>query len=208
MIGDAQGDPEMDRIIMRFSLVFALAALGCATQPPPAGSDLVTSGDYTRLVENHTDTTKSYDGFMNILDISATELTSAVQLAQVDQYARVYQWNPEQYRNEKEKVRADFPKQTEIFLSFFVPDRKHDDLEKSHSKWKIFLDVGDKRYEGKATRVKGLLAELQILYPHHTRWHTAYRLTFPVPVTQVETQPTRLVLTGPVASANLDFNRK
>jgi hypothetical protein len=196
--------------LKRLPVFFALVCLvwsgtACVPTRPDPRLNLISESDYQDIVAKNTQSTKSYDGFMNILDISATLLTPAVLGGQADHNARVFQQTPEQYQSEKTKMLADTGKQTEIFLSFFVPERKHDDLNKNNSKWKIFLDVDGRRYDGKATRIKALLAELQSSYPHHTRWHTPYKLSFPVPAAQVEKSGAKLILTGPLGSATLDF---
>lgn len=161
--------------------------------------------EYFSLVKDNTQSKELYNGFMNILNFSATLMKSNLSRAQVDQNARIYQWNPDQYANEKSKVESQMTKSTHIFLSFFVPERKHDDLHKSGTKWKIFLDVAGRRYDGTATKMKILLSEAQSLYPHHTRWQTPYIVSFPVPTSLVDAGNAKLTITGPVTSSTVDF---
>ena len=187
-------------------LVIFLFLASCATTGENPELKLISRGQYENTVESSTKNAKIYDGFMNLMDVSGTLLNSRVTNAQLDQNARIYQWSTEQYQLEKSKIEADLQKQSDVFLSFFVPEKKHDDLNKTTTRWKIFLDAGGRRYEGKATRVKTILAELQFLYPHHTRWSTPYKITFPVPMVLIEKQNLKLILTGPVGSASLDFS--
>lgn len=196
----------MLHLILRHLILIALGVLmgACATQTLDRVPALISESEYQHIVSQNTKGDKVYDGFMNVLDLSATLLTSQVLSAQAEQNARMYQWTTEQLVSEKQKSLGQ-NQQTEIFLSFFVPERKHDDLQKANSKWKIFLDVAGRRVEGRATRIKALLAELHSLYPDHTRWHSAYRLSFPVPRALVETNGASLTLTGPVASTKLEF---
>ena len=194
---------------MRYiALAFCLAGVlsGCVTTHPDPRLELISESEYHDVIEKSTQSTKLYDGFMNVLDMSGTLLNSRVLSAQTDHNARVFQWNPEQYQAEKTKALVDVSKETVIFLSFFVPERKHDDLQRATTRWKIFLDVNNRRIEvGKVTREKGLLVEVQALYPHHTRWHSAYKLIFPVPVADVEKSGAKLTVTGPVGSASVDY---
>lgn len=195
---------------MKAIIVITLLILtSCASQfHNPNNIPLRPESDYYSSVEKNTSKKQIYDGFMNTMDISATLLTSDVQRLQVEQNARIYQWNQDQFNNEKSKVESEMTKTTEVFLSFFVPERKHDDLNKTSTKWKIFLDAGGKRVEGKATKLKILLSEAQTLYPHHTRWGTPYKLTFPIPTAISENGTAKLTLTGPVGSTTFEFQLK
>jgi hypothetical protein len=92
-----------------------------------------------------------------------------------------------------------------MFLSLYTPERKHDDLHKNKTLWKIFLDSQGRRYEGKAVKIKLLTNEIQAMYPEHTRFATPYLVTFPVSTKSVDGQPTKLTLTGTVSSVSLDF---
>lgn len=167
--------------------------------------NLISSSDYFSTVEDYTETKKEYDGFYQTLELSGTLLNTKVSRAQVDQKARLYQWSPEQYANSKSEVEGSLSRETKVFVSLFVPERKHDDLGKPKSLWKIFLDVGGRRYEGKAEKMKAVLADVQSLYPHHTRFSTPYMVTFPVPASMVENAESKFTMTGPVSSTALEF---
>lgn len=178
---------------------------GCATTYENTTLPLVSDSEYYNAVQNYTESKQIYDGFVNVLDFRATLLNTKVSRYQVDHYARIYQWDETNYQNEKSKTETKLSKQTDLFLSFFVPERKHDDLAKYNTKWRIFLDVGGKRFEGKAQKLKTIMAEVKSLYPDHTRWSTPYVVTFPVPTSQIEGSEAKLVLTGPIGSATVDF---
>lgn len=187
------------------TLAIFLSVTGCSSMHANPNLTLMSRDETENAVDQFTVNQKVYDGFMNRLDISATLQNSKVTSALIDESARVYQWTPEQYEKEKAQKLQDMTKSTEVFLSFFVPERKEDDLHKNTTKWKLYLDVGGKRYEGKASRVKTQFSELMVLYPHHTRWGTPYRITFEVPVSQVETSLSRMTITGPPGASNLEF---
>lgn len=181
--------------------------LGCASTYSNPHMQLIPESDYFSVVDKNTQKKQIYDGFMNTLDLSITMLTTELMRNQTDQQARIYQWTPENYQIEKGKVESDLAKETSFFVSVFVPERKHDDLHKKTTNWKMFLDVGGKRYEGKATRSKAQLAELVSLYPHHTRWQSAYKISFPVSTVIAENGDAKFTLTGPVASATFEFKK-
>ena len=142
---------------------------------------------------------------MNVLTFSATMLNSKILQAQLMQKARLYQWDSTTFNNETQKVNTETDKAAQFFISFYTPERKHDDLHKNQTLWKIFLDADGRRYEGKATKIKLLTNEVQALYPDHTRFATPYILTFPVSMKSIENKPVRLTLTGTVASATVEF---
>ncbi|MBX3019664.1 MAG: hypothetical protein KF767_17380 [Bdellovibrionaceae bacterium] len=184
---------------------FAAFASACASTPENPHFQTMSESQIIDAVESQTQNRKLYDGFMNNLDVSATLTTEAVGRALLDQGARIYQWDPSAYANEKSKAESQRATETEVFLSFFVPERKWDDLAKSQSKWKIFLDANGRRYEGKAKLWKSQLVEVKSFYAHHTRWGTPYKVTFPVPTREVENTVSKLTLTGPIGTVNMEF---
>jgi hypothetical protein len=179
--------------------------LGCATSFSNPQLQLTEESDYYSTVEMFSDKKQIYDGLYQTLEVSAAILNSKVIKYQVDQNARIYQWNSNQYADEKSKAQTLLAKRTDVFLSFFTPDRKNDDLNKPKTKWKVFLDVNGKRYEGKVEKIKAEYAEILSLYRLHSRWCTPYRVIFDVPVGQIEAAASKLTLTGPVGSAAIDF---
>ncbi|MEI7973210.1 MAG: hypothetical protein WCH11_02460 [Bdellovibrio sp.] len=185
---------------------FGLGALttGCVSSRQHPGLQLNAESTYFRLMEKSSTKSQLYDGLMAILDVRATLLRRDLVAAQVDQMARLYQYDSSTYEREKTKRLAEIPKQAQVFVSFFVPDRKHDDLQRSNSKWKIYLDANGKRYEGVAQKMKNVFAEVQALYPEHTRWGTPYLITFPVSTDSLQ-GVVQLTLTGPVAATSMSF---
>lgn len=140
------------------------------------------------------------------MDLTATILNSRVTTAQTDQMARLYIWDANKYTQEKVKADDKITKETEFFVSFFTPERKHDDLHKNQTLWKIFLDAGGKRYEGKVKKIKLLTEEIQGMYSYHNRFSTPYSVIFPIAARDIESlKDIKLTITGPVGSATLEF---
>jgi hypothetical protein len=189
-----------------FYMLLALGLIACST-PPYVNPHLtlIPENEYYSRVEKSTQKNQHYDGLTNILNYTATMLTSDVALAQVDHQARLYQYNEVTYQNEIGKAKSDLAKQTAIFFSFFIPEKKYDDLAKRNTKWKIFLDVAGQRYEAKVTRMKNQLAEITSMFPNHTRWSTAYKLSFPVSTSLAENGHPKLTITGPVISSSVTW---
>lgn len=186
-------------------LVFLVTA--CATTYNNPHLTLMSESQYYDVIDKNTQRERRYDGFHATLEASVTVHNSDVLAALLDQNARIFQWNSEQYQLERAKAEAEKGNKTEFFLSFFVPDKKYDDLHKKTTTWKVFMDMNGRRLEGRVTKLKNSYAELHALYPHFTRWNTGYRLTFPVATMDVDQQPCSITLTGPVGSVQLKFNR-
>lgn len=190
--------------------IFSSTLVGCSSIFRGPSSDvpvanLIPDSDYYSLIEKQTRKKQIYDGVTNVLDLSATLLSGETSLAQVDHNARIYQYTESQYKNEKGTIQSNLSKQTEVFLSFYVPEKKYDDLAKKNTKWKVFLDVAGQRYEPKIVKIKSQLAEVQSLFPNHTRWSSPYKLIFPVSTAISENGKAKLTVTGPLTSTQIDF---
>lgn len=190
-------------------LLAVLFLASCAsTTTNRAGLSLMSASAYESVVDRWTDRIEEYNGLSNTVTIQGTLLNPEMALAQLDQNARIYQWDQSTYDNEKRALENRLATETQVFVSFYSPERKWDDLYKSKTLWKIFLDVNGQRYEGKSTKVKLLTPEIQSLYHYHTSFATPYLITFPVSATAVNGQPARLTFTGAIGSATLNFGPK
>lgn len=178
---------------------FLFVFLGC--------SSLKTSSNpsYEQTIQTYSDRKELYQGLENVFQIKGTLLNSEVQKAQVLKKSLAYEWSPEDIEKETRKVEENLKRETSIFVSFYSPIRKIDDLDKIHTVWKIFLDVHNKRYEGKAIKVTGVFDELLQLYPYHTRFGTPYRIVFNVPAVYIEDAPSVLTLTGALGAQTISF---
>ncbi len=192
---------------MKYLLILTFLLTACAStyEVTPAGRTLRTADEYTEILQKNSDKLRTYSGFYNILDVEAVVINSLVAQAYLEHNARLYQWTDARYSEEKTKLEQRLSRQSEFFMSFFTPERKNDDLYKPDTMWRIFLDVDGRRFEGKATRVKLPLAEIQAAYPFHNRFATPYLITFQVPMLSIEKKEMKLTLTGAVGSGSLTF---
>lgn len=179
---------------------------GCATREGGnAGLELMSETEFQNTVEKFTRRSQQYQGLYNTVDIHATLRNSSVIRAQLEQNARLYQWDRAKFQLESNKAGEKAKNETEVFLSFYTPDRKNDDLQKSSTQWRTYLEVDGRRWEGKVTKVKTTEVEIQGMYPYYTRLATPYSVTFPVPIATVEGKEAKVTLTGPVALVVLAF---
>ncbi len=191
------------------ALAILIFLMACSTTPETPAVDAavspVSDKEYVNLVEKYTRNKKLYDGFNLAFEFYATLMTSDLQDAQVWIQGSDLQWPREKVQVEREKVQANSAKETTIFLSFFSPDHEIDNLETTGSIWKIFLVAGGMKYEGKAVRTGGILADVMRRYPHHTRFNTGYLVTFKAPVNLVQQNDTQFILTGSVGTSEVAF---
>lgn len=187
------------------AISFVLSA--CATRDvTPTGLDVMSETAYQSVINEYSDATERYSGLYNTITMRSTILNSKVVHAQMDQNARLYLWDKAKYEEEKSNANKKMVNETEVFVSFYTPERKHDNLDRSKTLWKVFLDVNGKRYEGKPARVKKVLtSEIQGLYSYHNSFSTAYIVTFPLPTSEIERNPSKLTVTGPVGSATQSY---
>lgn len=200
-------------VISKFFVLAALTiSVGCTTSmketaTPAAGTAVDVTKEHEKKIEAYSAGDTEYSGFYNNFEYKGTLLNTPIREALMSKRAAYYQWDEAKLASEKAKDQQELASTTEVFVSFFTPDRANDNLTDKKSIWKIYLDVGGRRYEGKPIRIRGNLAELQSLYPYHTRWNTPYTFQFQVPTTAVETQSSSLTITGPLGTRSVTFKQ-
>ncbi len=193
----------MKQLILVVSFLFFAA---CATRLPLiAGVKDISSSEYSSFVEAKTQKSEVYEGLYNKLTVQLTHVDAEMTENILAYSAKLSQWSEAVYQDEKSKMISSHSTQIEFFLSFFVPEKKHDNLNIKKTTWKIYLDVNGQRYEGTAVRSKSLFLDLEAIYPHHNRWSTAYILTFPVSTASTEGKTLTVTVTGPIASTQVKF---
>lgn len=185
-------------------VIFFVGMLGCASTQDNR-KVFIDESEYQRVLLDGTRETQAYSGFQNILDVKATRLDARVRQAMLLKQATNFQWGERELEKEKESDMQKMSQSTEFFLSFFTPESKNDNLAKGDTVWRIFLDVDGKRYPGVTSKLLSPVSEVLDLYPSHTKWSTPYMVKFLVPTSVVERMNSRLTITGPVGSAELDF---
>ncbi len=204
---------------------YVLCALGLAigsgactstsnTNESTASTPLKTSGpesihvpkSHVEVIEANSSGDSEFAGLYNTFELKATVLNTPVREAMVLRQAEYYQWDAAQVSTEREKATQENSAEAAVFISFSTPERRNDNLADKKSIWRIFLDVGGRRYVGQAKKDRRLIAELQALFPFHTRWNTPYLLSFPVGMSAIENQTMKLTVTGPLGSRVLEFS--
>lgn len=209
--------------ITLFNLITALAIpalviTGCASGPTENSQGVAASpleaervetlavpADHSLVIEKSSSGDSEFSGLYNTFELKATILNSTVRDSILKRQSEYYLWEPSLLNAEREKAAQELSSETSVFLSFSTPERKNDNLADTKAIWRIYLEAGNRRYVGKAKRDRRLIAELQSLFPYHTRWNSPYVITFPVAANALDGQPIRLTVTGPLGTRVLEF---
>jgi len=196
--------------VVRPSILFAfltMLAIGCAGSPTKStnGIEAMGSTAYAGLVKKHTAKTDQYSGFYQTFQADMTILTSELQTETLKQRAQFMQWDQKTYQGERDKMLQEAAAYSKFFLRFFSPDHEYDDLHKGKTIWKVYLDYGGSRFEGKVRKMSDKYVELQNVFPHLDRFSTPYEITFNVPMTTIENGASKVTLTSSLGSAEFKF---
>ena len=187
-----------------------LLCVSCAHQVPTVtnGVDPLSTREYQNIVRTNTSKVNQYTGFYQTFQADMTILTTEMQTAALRQRANFMQWDQKQYQMEREKLMQESSAFAKFFMRFYVADHDYDDLHKGKTIWKIYLDFGGQRFEGKVKRNTDKFVELQTIYPHFDRFSTPYEITFNVPMSTVESGPSKVTLTSSLGTAEFLFPGK
>lgn len=189
-----------------FTAGLFLGMLACSTvETNNTGLPLMEESEIKQTIEQFSAHQQVYDGLYNAIDMTVTMRNSKVIRAQLAQRARQSQWDRTQFQLETANAEKKAKAETEIFLSFFTPDHKNDDLHKGKTAWKVYLEADGHRWEGKVTKLKFTLAELKAMYPKHNPFGTPYLISFPVGIESVEDKAAKFTVTGPLGAGVANF---
>lgn len=193
------------RATFPFLTLLIVACSGSPERPDPGPQGEFVTGDYRQQIDKYSAGESDFDGFHNSFQFRATYVNSEIQNALNQKKADYFQWSRDKFMAEQEKTGKEMGTKTKIFVSFFTPSRENDNLAKGNAIWKVFLDVGGQRYEGRVKKSYKLIAEIKTLFPYHNRWSTPYWVSFPVPTSEVERLQSKLTITGPLGVREVDF---
>ncbi len=187
------------------ALIFVLTA--CAQRPilGPDSVEPMDQGEYQRLISRHTASTDQYSGLYQTFQAHVTMLTTEVQSATLRQRASFLQWTQRDFQTEREKAVQEANAYAKFFMRFYSPEHEYDDLHKGKSIWKVFLEYKGNRFEGKVTKVSQKFVELRSIFPYMDRFSTPYEITFNVPMTTIEQNDVKVILTSSLGQAEFNF---
>jgi hypothetical protein len=197
---------------MKFLLCFLITLTACTVPRLNSDSeravfgDVISEDDFFRILKNNTRSVKAYNGLDNVFQFKATVMTKEVLEAQARRNSFYYQWSPEYLRQVLDEEITKSAKSTRVFVSFFTPDVKHNDLNRAKSMWEMYLSFSGARFSGKATKLTDPTAKIQAIFPSHDGWSIPYVVEFSSSTSQVSEVPTDFVITGSLGSGKVTFN--
>jgi hypothetical protein len=148
-----------------------------------------------------------YDGLRNAFHYVICPLDAETLNYQLELSRMYFLWDDATYAEKKQDMERSKSKETQVFLSFYTPDAKLDDLSIKDSNWRAFVDSGGKRYLASILKIKNRYEDLKVTYPAHSPWSTGYTLTFPVALSQVDFSSSEFTLTGRVGYSKVAFKK-
>ena len=180
-------------------IVSLLCLCFCTTHPHSEGRS-----EYLKIIRENSAGDTQFAGVYENFEFRSTLFTRKVSLAVHKRLKQYYDWNEEENSQKLSKRMEEMNSKTKIWLSFYTPSGKDNNLSNKRSIWKIYLFNQDRRYEGKPYPANTNLNAAKALIPYHSRWTTAYYVDFPVPTDQLQS-PVKLVITGPLGRREVIF---
>ncbi len=184
----------------------AVALLSCASNQP-LNTQLDPSwhypnmSDYRKAIKKNTHQQKKYDGFYNKFDISITKLNQDIRIKQLKIKANYSQWATDKANIERENLIKSMSSETAFFVSSFTPKREMNNLTMKDVGWTATLEVDGQLYPGTFKAYGKQSYKTESLYDHHTIWHRAFILKFPVSTLESELKAQVITLTSPFGYA-------
>ena len=160
---------------------------------------------YLDVIDDNTENYRKYSGLYNKFYVWGTILNSKVQEAILDRTRYYKQLEQRDHQQNIEMVGQQNSNQSRFFLSFFSPEKDYRNLHRENSLWKAYLIHNGTKYPGKINEVKEKGMHVKKLYIHHTRWSKPYEVVFNVPMTSVERENCKFILSSSAGKAVMNF---
>jgi hypothetical protein len=167
----------------------------------------MSDSEYTDILEKYTKEARGYSGLHNVFHFKVIHLTDEVIRAVARRKALYYQWTERQLREYLESEIQSTASRTKLFLSFYTPNRKHDDLNASNSMWKLYLKNENRRLTGKARKLADPVAKIAAIFPFHDNWSSPYEVEFPVSSSEINLGDAMFTVTGSLGAAEVSLNK-
>ena len=182
-----------------FGLISLFCFSSCTTHPHSEGRS-----EYLKIIRENSAGDSQFAGVYKNFEFRSTLFTRDVSLAVHKRLKQYYDWSEEETSQKLSKRMGEMNNKTKIWLSFYTPNGKNDNLSNKTSIWKIYLINQGHRYEGKPYPANANLSAAQALIPYHSRWTTPYYVDFPIPTDELS-GPVQLIITGPLGRREVTF---
>lgn len=189
------------KLVMALFFILSTAACTSMEKNSLGFKPKLSPSEYSKLIKDNTFNKKEYKGFYNQFDVSVTFLTTEVFSANLERMRYYLQWDEVKYQQKREEMFQTLSNSSKVFLSFYTPEPDLRNPQRPDSLWEVYLEVDGQRYEGEIKSHNEAHYLLKELYPHHTRWSNGYMISFNIPMSVVESQNSKLVLTSPAGKA-------
>ncbi len=196
---NGNADPGKFVCLIFSGIALLLCLCSCTTHPHSEGRN-----EYLRIIRGNSAGDTQFAGVYENFEFRSTLFTREVSLAVHKRLKQYYDWNEEESSQKLSKRMDEMNNKTKIWLSFYTPSGKDNNLSNKRSIWKIYIFNQGQRYEGKPYPANANLSAAKALMPYHSRWTTAYYVDFPVPTDQLQGS-VKLVITGPLGRREVNF---
>ena len=186
-------------------IVCFIASCSSTAEKTDQAAVLPAEGAYEATLAKNTRKDSVFNGLYNLFQYNATLLTVPMIEAQIERAASYNQWSESQTREMREKTLQEHSGKTQVFISFFAPDRANSKVLGKEGVWTVYLESRGQRYPGELRKVSMNKPEIQNLYPYSDRWSTPYIAVFPVPVSGIQANESKFTITSPVGASTVIF---
>ena len=118
-------------LLVSLGAIYFILMLGCTSMDRSTSTDK----EYYSSINQFTDRSEYYSGFMNVFQMQGTVLNSKILKGQVEKKAQSFNWAEDQKNQELAKVDTSLRTETVVFLSFFSPENKVNNLDSPSTIW-------------------------------------------------------------------------
>ena len=181
----------------------------CSSKPTKNTSDIkrpsLSDSGYAQLITEKTHNDKKYNGFHNLYEVTATLLTTDIQMAQLDRIRFYQSWDQRTYQEQRERKQQNMSQDLQVFLSYYSPKKELKKLHSGETPWKVYLESNGKRYEGKIKKFINNKAQVNTLYPYHSRWSKGYVAVFKLPTSVSDSGKVKFIFTSSAGKSIFEF---
>lgn len=177
-----------------------LMLIGCTSHPVRT-----EDASHADIIMRNTQSVDKYNGFYQTFRASLTMLTPEVLTSNLEVRSKFLNWPDSEYQQQRQKMLQETALESNFFLKFYTPETDYDDLANGNSMWRIYLEFNGHRFNGKVQKISKNLSELSTLYPFFDRFSTAYKVTFPVAMSDLMRFPCKITITSSLGHAELSF---
>lgn len=185
------------KVLKLFAMVISLSGIvSCQT---------AAKNEYDRILRSASDTEKVYAGFHQAFEATVYKLDINTQNAVLERKGLLLEWPISEVETQKSKARDERLTNSFFYMRFFAPDPIYNDLHQPDTIWKVYLIVGNQKYEAIVKKDFSKLADQQALFPNFDRFSTGYELSFPIGQASLDGQPHQILLTSSLGKAEFSF---